>query len=339
MKRLGLIATIVALFAAVSMARADSLSINFEPPAYVSGPIHGQNGWSSSGAVGLGCAMYDHKVHTNAGAPASFGIQSLRISDAATSGCFGDQTFSRSLLNEAGETTATNGGMSGGVRQTYFEAQWDFASTVSGAEQPGLGVVASPDRGDGARMSWVQMADTPTGLAVNFFDYQDRAPFGSTANLAAGCGAEDDFFTTTVASGLNRAVPHTIKVTMNLIDGPRNDVVQVYVDGVLRHTGTSWEDYFRYCEATNTSRTVDSILFRTGGTAHPANAGKGFLIDNLTYSSARVPLDKDECKDNGWRNLTRPDGTPFSNQGDCVSYANNARPSGNGVANGHNKPN
>jgi hypothetical protein len=279
-------------------------------------------------------------VANGVGAPASFGAQSLRVSNAVTSGCFGDQTFSRSLVNEAGEATAANNGMSGGVRQTHFEAKWDFASTVTGAEQPGLSVVASPDRGDGARMSWVQMADTPTGLAVNFSDFQDRAPFGSSGNLGAGCGAEDDFFTTNVASGLSRAVPHTILVTMDLLDGPRNDIVRVYVDGVLRHTGTSWEDYFRYCEGWDASRTVDSVLFRTGGAAAPATAGNGFLIDNLTTMSARIPVDKDDCKGDGWRNLTRPDGTPFRNQGDCVSYSNNGRgPSGQGIANGHNKPN
>jgi len=76
--------------------------------------------------------MYDHAVAINTG-PASFGTQSLRMSNAVTSGCFGDQTFSKSLLNEAGETSAEGGGMSGGIRQNYFEAQWQFASKVPGA--------------------------------------------------------------------------------------------------------------------------------------------------------------------------------------------------------------
>jgi hypothetical protein len=330
MKRL-LVATaaVLAAFWALSSVAADSNAINFEPPLYAAGSIHLQDGWSSAGASGMGCAMYDHKVVVNAGAPASFGMQSLRISNAVTSGCFGDQTFSKSLLNEAGETGATNGGMSGGVRQKYFEAQWDFASTVPGAEQPGLNVVASPDRGDGARMSWVQMADTPTGLAVNFFDYRDVAPFGSVGSPADGCSGADTFVSTPVIAGLSRAVPHTIKVTMQLQDGPRNDIVQVYVDGVLRHTGTSWEDYFRWCEAAppNASRTVDSVLFRTGGAAAPATAGKGFLIDNLKLTSAPGPVavSMDDCKNGGWMTRVRANGTTFKNQGDCVSYTNTGR--------------
>jgi hypothetical protein len=263
-------ALLAALILPLAIATADSSAINFEPTAYAPGSIHNQDGWSSLGSAGLGCAQYDHAVVSNSGAPATFGTQSLRISNATTSGCFHDHTFSKSLVNSAGETSADNGTTAGGVRQNYFEAQWQFASTVPGAEQPGLSVVASPDRGDGARMSWVQMADTPTGLEINFFDYQKSV---------------HDFVSTNVASGLDRTVPHTIKITMNFVDGAEDDVVRVYVDGVLKHTGTSWEDFYREQE-TNPSRTVDSILFRTGGAAAPATLGKGFLIDNLSLNSA-----------------------------------------------------
>ena len=242
------------------------------------GTINGQDGWSSFGP-------FDHKVAINSYGYAAFGGQSLRLSNAVTSGSFGDQTFSKSLPNEVGESTATNGGMSGGTRRTHFEADWSFASTVPGAEQPGLSVVSSPDRGDGARMSWVQMQDTPTGLQVNFFDYQDVAPYGSVGNELDGCDGADDFQFTAVATGLDRTVPHTIKITLDTVEGPRNDVVKVYVDGVLLHTGTSWEDYFRWCEVSGVSRTVDSILFRTGGAAVPSTLGNGFVIDNLSLRS------------------------------------------------------
>lgn len=317
----GLLASVVA----VPVAAASLLNVDFE--SYNMGTINGQDSWSSLGAAGSGCAVYDHKVDGSSGV-VGFGNKSLRISNAVTSGCFGDQTFSKSLTDEAGETTAQNGGMSGGTRQPHFEAQWDFASTVPGAEQAGLSVVASPDRGDGARMSWIQMQDTPTGLAVNFFNYKDVAPLGTLANPADGCGVGDDFNFSAVATGLDRTIPHTIKVTMNLIDGPDNDVVKVYVDGILRHTDTSWEDYFRWCTESgggvvndpvaDASRTVDSVLFRTGGTAAPATAGKGFLIDNLSLSSGPiVPTSKDDCKKDGWKLFNNP---TFKNQGDCVSF-------------------
>lgn len=245
-----------------------SSTVNFEN--FTAGTVNGQGGWSSLGAAGSGCAVYDHTIANNTSAPASFGTKSLRMSNAVTSGCFNDHTFSASLPNEAGETSAVSDGRSGGVRQRKFSAEWEFISADPNNVQTGLSVVASPDRGDGARMSWIQMADTAGGVEVNFYDFSHSL---------------NDFVFTPVAVGLNRTVPHTIRVEMDFVDGIANDVVRVYVDGVLRHTGTSWEDYFRDVE-NNATRTVDSILFRTGGTAAPATAGKGFLIDNLVFGSS-----------------------------------------------------
>jgi hypothetical protein len=34
---------------------------------------------------------------------------------------------------------------------------------------------------------------------------------------------------------------------------------------------------------------------------------------------------KEACKNGGWQTLTRADGSPFKNQGDCVSYTNNGK--------------
>jgi len=156
-------------------------------------------------------------------------------------------------------------------------------------------------------MSYIRLEDDFSGLRVFFDDYRDKAPFGSygtPASAAKGCNlapvGEDDWVETMVASGLSRNQAHTVKLVMDFIDGPRNDIVKVYVDGQLRHTGTSWEDYFRWCPesgggtgmtATDQSRTVDSMIFtvRGGeGETHPANRGKGFLIDNLSHSSSNV---------------------------------------------------
>jgi Ca2+-binding RTX toxin-like protein len=249
-------------------SQAESVGpITFEPTTYAIGSINGQDGWVSTGSAPASPG-YDHAVTANT----RFGTQSLRISNAVTSGSFGDQTFSKPLVNEAGEASATNAGQSGGTRQSHFETQWDFASAVGTTRQPGLSVVASPDRGDGSRMSWVQMIDHGgPNLEIVFNDVQGG-----------------DFVDSTVAL-VNRTDPHTIKLTMDFVAGASNDVVKVYVDGTLRHTGTSWEDYYRSDpEALPEAgpRTVDSVLFRTAGTAAPANAGNGFLIDNLTLSSS-----------------------------------------------------
>ncbi|MBI1297643.1 hypothetical protein GC175_22110 [bacterium] len=284
-------------------AIADSLAENFE--AFSVGSPNGQGGWSSTGSAGTTCggASFDHTIVENTYGYATFGQRSLRISNAVTCGSFGDQTFSNLLVDEAGETNAYAASPSG-TRQQYFVAQWDFASTVPGAEQPGLSVVASPDAGDGGRMSWVQMTDKPTGLEVNFFDYQDVAPFGSTTTPSDGRGTGDSFVPTMLASGLDRTVPHTIKIEVITPDGPGNDVVKIYVNGTLRHTGTTWEDYFRWMQGPGQpeqtapvfeSRTMRSILFRTSGTAVPSTLGNGFLIDNFSISSGPVVQCTTDC--------------------------------------------
>jgi hypothetical protein len=317
MKRFALIGAVLGVFVLGVIISADILSIDFEPPEYSLGTIDGQEGWAGTLGGPIN-PVIDQAVVNNMYGYASFDLQSWRISNFYTNGSFGDWPFSPSLANEAGETQAQNGIVySGGVRQKHFEVQWDFASTTPGSVQvagcvdpPGvpqcLQISTSPDRGDGARMSFIRMKDRPAGLSVEFADYKDSAPYGSYGSLAsaaAGCGLEDDFVITTVASGLNSTRPHTIRLTMDFVDGPRNDRVKVYVDGTLRHTGGSWEDYYRWClesgggTGTTTfdqSRTVDSMIFqaRTGGGTAPGIFGKGFLIDNLTLLSSQGPKPK-----------------------------------------------
>jgi hypothetical protein len=312
MKRFALIGALLSVFAS-AVLYADSLMIDFEAShGYSPGSIQGQNGWGGQNPPGIPInPLIDQAVVTNGpSAPSTFGGQSWRISNAYTSGSFGDMPFSPSLANEAGESMAKNGDgvftFSGGIRQNHFEAQWAFTSadpTGPGTDCSPVGTTCSylsmaPDRGDGARMSYIRLEDDFSGLTVFFDDYQDKPPYGSygsPATAAVGCGPEDNFVETMVASGLDRSKAHIVKLTMDFVDGPRNDVVKVYVDGTLRHTGTSWEDYFRWCTesgggtgttTSDQSRTVDSMIFTVrSGQAHPLNRGKGFLIDNLTYRS------------------------------------------------------
>lgn len=274
MKRVLLAGAVLALMVVIapSSVSADTVSVDFEPPTYSVGNINGQDGWSKTGA-------YDAAVDSSFGVPA-YGTQSLRISNAITSGSFGDQTFSKPLVDEAGESDALNGGMSGGVRQKHFEASFDIRP-MQLRQQPGLFLSVSPDRGDGARMSYLGFADTPDGIDVTFYDVQ------GTSNPA-------NFVPTLVADNLSRAVTHTAKFEIDFVAGPSNDVVKIYIDGVLVHTGTTWENYYRFDDESNptlenVSRTVDSLLFRTGGASAPATAGEGFLIDNLTLLSS-VPV-------------------------------------------------
>src|SRR6266403_665367 len=103
-------------FAIPAIALADTVGpITFESP-YTVGNINGQQGWSSTGAFDQGVVS----------SPVISGSQSFRISNAVTSGSFGDQTFAPVLATPAGETGADNAGYGSGPFVPHFDGSFDI---------------------------------------------------------------------------------------------------------------------------------------------------------------------------------------------------------------------
>jgi hypothetical protein len=247
-----------ALVTFAATATADTTGIiTFEPPDYTTGDINGQNGWLKLNP------NFDVAV-TNTGA--IDGLQSLRLSDAYTSGSFGDQTFS------PGVTPASEAGL------TRFDAKFTIRTT-SASEQSGLHVSVSPDDGTGSRMSYLRFEDRADGVHVFFDDATDPGPLGTQASFS-----DQDVGT------LSRTAAHTVEFAITLVPGAGNDVVNVYIDGQLAKTGTTWEDYYRYDPEQagngNVVPSVSKLLFREAGDAHPANSGEGFLVDDVSLASS-----------------------------------------------------
>lgn len=264
-------ATVGIALAAVPLAPAlaDTIGpITFESPTYSVGNINGQDGWTSTGA-------YDQGVVSS---PVISGSQSFRISNAVTSGSFGDQTFSKPLVDSAGETGSDSSGFPQGTLQSHFESQFTI-EPISGSIGDVMSV--SPDTGNGGRMSYLSFDNENDGVHVTFYDVQ------GTSNPAN--------FVPTSLGVITSTAPHTIKFSMDFVNGPSNDVVKIYIDGTLVHTGTSWENYYRFDSESNPSlnpnftHSVRTMLFREGGTAVSANSGKGFLIDDLSLMSSTPP--------------------------------------------------
>ncbi len=238
------------------------------------GDVDGQNAWKSTGP-------FDQEIVENTYGYTDFGCQSLRISNSVTSSSFGDHTFAAPFADSVGEVDATAGTFAVGTRYTHYEAEFDIASTKPTQEQTGMFLSVSPDRGDGSRMSYLSFADNATGIAVTFFDTQ------GTTNPAN--------FVSTDLGTLSRDVPHTIKFVIDTVDGPDNDVAEIYIDGALAHTGSTWENYYRFdneASAEQSPRLLKTLLFRASGTAVPTNAGEGYLIDNLSLEASVLPPPK-----------------------------------------------
>ena len=232
---------------------------------FATGTVNAQNSWSSTGS-------YDQEVVPNTYGFEEFGCKSLRISNAVTSGAFGNQTFAAPTAGTAGESSV--------AANNHFEAEFDIASTMPGL-QSGLTLSVSPDDGNGSRMSYLSFTDTADGIDVVFYDVTNTGPLPSVTS-----------WNDTEVATLDRDESHTIKFVMDFVDGPGNDVVKIYIDDVLAHTGTSWEDYYRYDAEQNGNGNalfgVDTLIFRDGGTAVPANDSNGFLFDNMSMSVSDI---------------------------------------------------
>jgi hypothetical protein len=270
--------------------------ITFETPTYAVGNINGQAGWKNTG-------LYDANVALTGTYPMAatygFGLQTLQISNAKTSASFSDQTFAPPVTNAAGETTGNN----------HFEASFSIGTT-SASQQTGLSMSVSPDDGTGGRMSYLRFDDMADGVHVFFDDATDPGPVGTAAVFN-----EKDIAT------LSRTQSHTIRISETFVPGANNDVVKVYVDGTLRETGGSWEDYYRYDpEQAGSGHVIPqtkTLIFREGGTAVPTLAGNGYLVDGVTIatSNGTAPTNTSLCKNGAWKTFTNPS---YKNQGQCI---------------------
>lgn len=231
---------ITATLALAGTAQADTVTTNFD--GFSDGSVDGQGGWQ---AVNTGV---DQAV-----VPVSGG-KALRISNAETFGSFGDMPHSAPVMRPASENDANN------VLTNEFTIQ------APSTPVPGLLVTASPDDGQGSRMSRVRFEDREDGVHVLFAD--------STF--------EDQDIAT-----LDRSVAHDVKIETTFVKGDDNDVVRVFIDGVQKVRGGSWENYYREFEERNPSPS-DRLLLRTAGAAAPLALGNGFLFDDVSTTSSHV---------------------------------------------------
>ena len=281
---------VLILATAVSMAlltcgvAAASITL-FEAPLFHLGSVNGQSGvggfpWKSAplGAI-PSCnptptlGQYDQAVVANTvappGEPPGFGSQSLRMSNACGSGEFFNQTYSPQELQQVGEARPNK----------VFLAEFAFMSKTP-AHQPGLFLSVSPDSGEGSRMSWVGLEDTPAGIQVSVNDTPDV----------------DGEFVAHPGPLLDRTSPHRIRFWIKVNQGIDNDLVRISVDGDdLGQCFTTWENYYRTAPEQapppnrNTPATINSLQFRSGVQGPPALLNGGYLFDNVSITPSNGP--------------------------------------------------
>jgi LPXTG-motif cell wall-anchored protein len=254
-----------------SAATATVGPIDFED--YTVGNINGQNDWTKTG-------LYDVEVENLSDYPdaSGYGFQTkaLRASNFYADGAFGGQAYSPGVSQAAGE---------GDDVASYFTASFDIGTTQA-EHQPGLAISVSPDDGNGSRMSYLRFNDMADGVHVNFVDVTNDGGLGTATTW------NPDVPIATLA----RATSHALRFEIAFVEGPGtdgvgNDVVKIFVDGVLKHTGTTWENYYRYDPEQvgngNVVPTTSKLLFAARGPSVPTLLqGQGYLIDDVSLSSS-----------------------------------------------------
>jgi hypothetical protein len=275
-----------------SYVKLMDITENFEGMSV--GSPNGQNGWTKTGS-------YDEVVHALSPGTIpgdAFGTKCFRMSNAGADGAFAGHAFSKPLPEDVGETdgTTTNPAFlpPSGIRHNMFTVEFQFMS-ASPMLQDSLRVGVSPDNGLGDRMSLIYINDNSAdGLHLTAFDYVDASPFGAgpctPSGMSDGNGVGDDFPQHMVANNLDRSTVYTVRMEIEYIDGPRNDVVRIFLDNTLKLTMTTWEDYFRFNFAeqgcTLKSRISRNLLFRSSAASTCCN-GQGVYFDNIKYGAYR----------------------------------------------------
>jgi len=89
-----------------------------------------------------------------------------------------------------------------------------------------------------------------------------------------------------------------------------------YVNGVAVYT-----DF-----ATDNSAAFKEVIMQAYNFEDPDIAGAVLAPYTAHWSnSVAVPSNANQCKNNGWQSVSRPNGTAFKNQGDCIQFVNTGK--------------
>ena len=300
-----IVAAGAACAASASAGYFDSFSTTWLPSGAqagtLAGTVDGQNGWTTRDAFTSATTVgkWDQQVKDVNDANGSRRV--FRMSNAITSSTYSSQVFSATSGQVAGETNAAlwnNRGTNGSAplspaQAGAYAASDTFYSKVAfrsatGAAQSGLALTLSASaKQSTVRMSWLQLQDTGSGFNLNVYDLLGNGTFPSAP--------------TTIASGLSYSDLHTIEMGITFVDGVStvggqiygNDVLRIWLNGSLIHTGSTWESYYynyeRITAGTPRLQAVDSMLFRVSGTAATGNSGNGFYFEDFAIGNTIVP--------------------------------------------------
>ncbi|MEQ8787080.1 MAG: right-handed parallel beta-helix repeat-containing protein, partial [Pirellulaceae bacterium] len=200
-----------------------------------------------------------------------------RLSDLGDTGNLQTRPHSPKFDGQAGETGAIDDFGGDPVTTASIVLSYDFRS-ATGAAQAGLQINTHLACGDDCRHGFIRIRDEGDGFDLEFFD--------------TGVGGFSEFQSTILDTNLSYTDWHNIVIEIQFVDGLNgdgtgNDIVSVFVDGALAHTGTSWETGYDDV-GTGDPRSVDRAAFyrASSGAADPSG---GLWFDNV-YVGETLPI-------------------------------------------------
>ena len=241
----------------------------FSDPAQGSTNNWRGNGYSGLAANGVAGSQYDGEIVDTD--DALYG-QAYRLSNAKVSGNYDKTHAATPTVGPVGESSTL-------APYSIFKFSFHFKAATNSV-QDGLSIDVTPFKALSDRQGILRITDDSTdGFAVRW------ASFDSTGT----------YNVQSVETGLARNQWHSIDVTMNFVDGPGNDVVDINLNGTKTSGLDTWEDAFFYSSAVD----IDSLVFRavnpndfpndnnTGGVS--ALDGGGVYFDNVSVSAIPEP--------------------------------------------------
>jgi hypothetical protein len=253
-------------------------------------------------------------------AGATFLLLALALPAAAAPVCAG------ALLLNPGDTVVTGAGAFGdctgtAVPSVLLASNSAPFTTSNGMDSGTLISAVYQETGAGTLDFYYQVVLNTTSTNCGGSGQPDCNPLSRETNSSFEIG--DDW--TTWAATRGDAVGPFSAGTVFPITVDRNaagDVVGFSFqppDGAKIQPGQTSSILIVSTNATNYALGLASVI--DGGVATVA----AYRPAAGTTTTGTVPTSKDQCKNGGWKSLTRADGTSFKNQGDCIQYVNTGK--------------
>lgn len=261
------------------------------------GGIDGQQGWTvkDNFVSSITYGFFDQEVKDLGG---DDGLV-WRVSNGRGSGSFGAQPYSYPSCKVAGESGSQLWNDRGPVGSTPVysltspnattnEFYWrvDFRS-ATGTAQPGLRIELSASAKQHLwRMTFLELNDTGSGFQLREAVNNQTTGF----DVLPGQGS-------VIASGLSYSDTHTIETRIKFVDGITevdgvfvgNDIVQVFLNGTVIHTSTTFEALYYTTTISGIQhprkQAVNSLMVRVPAPAVTANLGYGLYFSNVVVST------------------------------------------------------